>query len=193
LTLEHLDRVLERPVSWKWVVVGLHSAFHGAFCLVLRRSDGAQLLPKKQEQRVYASWERERETGQLEGLYFDHVDWFLELFKKTLDPQRMSYFGGSPLTPSEEQVKAVEKLNDFRSDLIHFSTTTRGFETLVFVDLLNVLLPVLLQLLFDRQPHVFLRDSHQEAAEHLTTEIAARVSVIQQALEPQPRSAVREQ
>jgi hypothetical protein len=43
LTLEHLRRALTRPMSWKWVIIGIHTALHGSFGLVLRRSDGAQL------------------------------------------------------------------------------------------------------------------------------------------------------
>src|SRR6478735_2934235 len=76
LVLEKMRQARERPTSWKWVVIGLHTAMHGGFALVLRRSDGAQLLDKKREQAVYESWERERETGTRESLHYDHLDWF---------------------------------------------------------------------------------------------------------------------
>jgi len=98
LVLEKMRQARERPTSWKWVVIGLHTAMHGGFALVLRRSDGAQLLDKKREQAVYESWERERETGTRESLHYDHLDWFLQLYEKTKDPSRMNYLGGLRLS-----------------------------------------------------------------------------------------------
>src|SRR6476660_7324845 len=71
LVLEKLRQATQHPTAWKWVVVGLHSAMLGGFALVLRRSDGAQLLPKKLEQKIYESWERERTTGKREALHYD--------------------------------------------------------------------------------------------------------------------------
>jgi hypothetical protein len=59
LILEKMRQARERPTAWKWVVVGLHSAMHGGFALVLQQSHGAQLLPTKLEQKVYERWERE--------------------------------------------------------------------------------------------------------------------------------------
>ncbi|CAN5706651.1 hypothetical protein BH09CHL1_BH09CHL1_10620 [soil metagenome] len=161
LILEKLRQAIEQPASWKWVVVGLHSAMHGGFALVLRRSDGAQLLPTKLEQKVYESWERERETGVIEFVHFDHVDWFIELYKKTQDPQRMSYLGGRPLTPTVEQNESIDKLNSFRGKFLHFSADSWLIEIIIFIDILNDVLPLLHFLLFEAQHGSFLYE-HQE-------------------------------
>ncbi len=60
LTLDHLRRAPGRPLSWKWVVVGMHAALHGSFGLALRRTEGAQLLPRWQERQYWERVDRER-------------------------------------------------------------------------------------------------------------------------------------
>jgi hypothetical protein len=182
LILEKLQQTRTRPSAWKWVVVGLHSAMHGGFALVLRRSDGAQLLPKKLEQKVYESWERERATGKLEALHYDHVDWFLELYKKTQDPQRMSYLGGQPLEPTDEQTENVQKLNAFRGQLLHFSATTWSIEMLVFTDLIKAVLPILRFLFFQAQIGTFLYQEWHDRVEQLLSEIEEEALGIEQFL-----------
>lgn len=183
LVAEKLQQARFRSSAWKWVVVGLHSAMHGGFALVLRRSDGAQLLPVKLERKVYESWERERATGKLEALHYDHVDWFLELYKKTQDPQRMSYLGGQPLEPTDEQTHAVEKLNAFRGKLLHFSADTWSIETLVFTDLIKEIVPVLRFLLFQAQVGTFLSHERRDQAKQMLLEIEAEAKSIEQSLE----------
>jgi hypothetical protein len=189
LILEKLRQALERPTAWKWAVVGLHSAMHGGFALVLRRTDGAQLRPKKFEQKLHESWERERTTGQLEGLHYDHVDWFTELYKKTQDPQRMSYLGGKPLVPTKEQNESIEQLNDFRGELIHFSDTTRSIEIMIFIDLLNDLIPVLRFFFFEAQHVAFVHWEQAERARELLDAIQEETSRIQRFLEEESQKS----
>lgn len=183
LTLQKLQQALARPTAWKWVVVGLHSAMHGGFALVLRRADGAQLLPKKLEQRVYESWQREREMGVLEALHYDHVDWFLELYKKTQDPIRMSYLGGQPLVPTDVQTRNVEKLNDFRGKLLHFSADTVSIEMLAITDLIKEILPILRYLFFQAQVGTFLDQEGHDRAKQLLLEIEVETTRIEMFLE----------
>ncbi len=49
LTLEHLCRALDRPMSWKWVLIGIHSALYGSFVLALASTDGAAALSQEHE------------------------------------------------------------------------------------------------------------------------------------------------
>lgn len=193
LILEKLRQALDRPTAWKWVAVGLHSALHGAFALVLRRSDGAQLLPKKLEQKVYESWERERATGQLEFLHYDHVDWFTELYKKTQDSQRMSYLGGKPLVPTDEQNESIERLNNYRGGLTHFSATAWSIPIPNFLVLLTDLLPMLRFFFFEAQHNAFLCEEQSERAEALLQAIEEEASSIRRFLEEEgrKRSALR--
>lgn len=183
LILEKMRQAKERPAAWKWVVVGLHSAMHGGFALVLRRSDGAQLLPKKLEQATYARWERERQTGQFEDEHYDHVDWFTQLYQKTKDPQRMSYLGGSPLEPTDEQEKAVGTLNTYRGSLLHFSATAWSIPTVNFLYLIEELLPMLHFYFFTAQLGTFLHNNHADRARQLLSEIEAERAAILTTLE----------
>ena len=151
---------------------------HGGFALVLRRSDGAQLLPKKDERALYESWDRERQTGQFEDLHYDHVDWFTQLYQKTKDTQRMSYLGGEPLRPTEDQENAVLKLNSDRGSLLHFSATSRSIPIVNFLDLIEKLLSVLRFYFFAAQHHAFLRDEHSDRATELLAAIDSETATI---------------
>lgn len=128
ITLESLQRVPGREASWKWVVVGMHAALHGSFCLVLERTDGAQLLVADQEEQFWERVARERASGTPEPMGYttrkgkpadEKVDWFLELFAKVQDADRMSYLAGVPLKPTSEQVVSIEELHWRRGKLIH--------------------------------------------------------------------------
>lgn len=142
LTLEHLRRASDRPMSWKWVVIGMHAALHGSFGVALRRTDGAQLLPPEQERQYWERVDRERANQAPEvPIYYARkvestsskrprvverrVDQFLNLFRKTQEANRMSHFGGVPLRPTPAQKRSVEHLNSIRNDLIHFSDMSR--------------------------------------------------------------------
>lgn len=137
LTLESLCRVPDRPAAWKRVILGIHDALHGSFGLVLERTDGAQLLIPDQEQQYWARVARERATGKRETpvytttkgkLQDEKVDWFLDLFTKTQDPNRMRYLAGVPLRPTPVQKESVEWINWYRGHLIHFGRTTLVIE-----------------------------------------------------------------
>ena len=50
------------------------------------------------------------------------IDWFLELFQKTQDAERMSYLAGVPLQPTAAQVESIEWLNFWRGRFMHFGS-----------------------------------------------------------------------
>lgn len=132
LTLESLKQVPSRMSSWKWAIIGMHAALQGSFCVALRRTDGSQTLIPEQERQFWERVESERATGIPGAPIYttpggkqqdEKVDWFLELFAKTQDPNRMSYMAGVPLEPTPEQTESVEWINRLRGRLIHFGAT----------------------------------------------------------------------
>jgi hypothetical protein len=132
LVLEHLRRVPARAMSWKWALIGMHAALQGSFGLVLRRTDGAQLLVPDQERQFWQRVHRECTTGSPEPMGYvtkagkpqePQIDWFLNLFEKVHDPDRMKHFSGVPLSPTPEQTERIELLHSHRGILIHFSDT----------------------------------------------------------------------
>jgi hypothetical protein len=133
LTIEHLRRLPDRPMSWKWVLIGMHTALQCSFGLALERTDGAQLLVPEQETQFWQRVERERASGMPEAMAYttakgkptgEKVDWFLELFAKTQEADRMRHFAGVPLQPTPDQARSVEHLNDIRNFLLHFGNTS---------------------------------------------------------------------
>ncbi len=132
LVLEHLQRVPARAMSWKWALIGMHAALQGSFGLVLRRTDGAQLLIPDQERQFWQRVQLERTTGSPEPMGYvtkagkpqePQIDWFLNLFEKVQDPDRMKHFNGVPLRPTPEQMENIGLLHSHRGILIHFSDT----------------------------------------------------------------------
>ncbi len=97
VTLEHVGRAADRPMSWKWVIIGIRATLHGAFYVALRGSSGSQLLVDWQEAQTYERWARERANFAPEPIEYatkggkqvePKTDRFLELFAKVQDPPR---------------------------------------------------------------------------------------------------------
>jgi hypothetical protein len=161
MTLEHLRRAPSRPMSWKWVIIGIHTALHGCFGLALRRSDGAQLHIPKQETKIYKRWERERARGVPEVDAFNpRIDLFLDLFEKVQAANRMNYLGGRPLEPTDQQKESVEHLDFLRGRLTHFSHIGLVVDVRTVLDLLSDALEIVDFLLNKAQPVGLL---HEEA------------------------------
>jgi hypothetical protein len=114
-----LPRAVDDPYLWKWIVIAMFDALHGFFGLALRRSDGAQLLSEKHEQRTYKRWNEERKLGKAIQREPDRVDETRNLYLKTLDPERMDYLGSSPFTPTADENAAFERLTYLRHVLTH--------------------------------------------------------------------------
>jgi hypothetical protein len=176
LTLDHLRRAPTRPMSWKWVLIGIHTALHGSFGLVLRRSDGAQLLVPKQERQTYQRWERERAKGVPEAESFlSRVDLFLDLYNKVQIPSRMNYFGGVPLEPTTSQTQSVVRLDSLRGRLTHFSHIMLVIEVDDILDLLSDSLEIVEFLLIKAQPVVLSDEQLADRGTALITELKAEI------------------
>lgn len=123
--LRHVSHLLplavDDPYLWKWIVIAMYDALHGFFGIALRRSDGAQLLSEKDEQKTYGRWAKQRSGQQIVQKDFgNRVDETRNLFKKIQDPSRMNYLGGAPLQPTEDQASCFEHLAHLRDKLTHY-------------------------------------------------------------------------
>jgi hypothetical protein len=123
--LRHVADLLPRapadPYLWKWIVIAMFDAMHAVFGLALRRGDGAQLLTKQHERRTYRRWNDERRLGHaILDRAPDRVDDTRSLYAKVLDPERMGYLGGSPLTPTTGEEETFAYLARLRDHLTHY-------------------------------------------------------------------------
>ena len=181
--LQHLNRVEDRPAAWKWVIVTAHNALHGAFCMVLRRSDGAQLLTIKQETATYRRWNEERETGVIQGpTDYARVDDFLSLYGKVQIAERMSYLGGKPLTPTEQEEESVQHLNRIRGTLVHFSDTSFNVDLREVIITLQDVVDVWSFLVFEAQPMVLSRPQPNAEAQHVISQIRERLGYLERTM-----------
>lgn len=193
LVLEHLQRVPARPMSWKWALIGMHAALHGSFGLRLARSDGAQLLVPDQERQYWQRVHRERTTGRPEPIVYvtkrgklqePMTDWFLELFEKVQEPNRMNYLGGKALSPTPEQRESIEYLNANRGKLIHYSDTMLRLTVPEMLHDLGIGLTIVNDLLLrahdaDYEPTITITDpAKAERAEELIPAIRAELTAV---------------
>lgn len=164
LAYSALIELPQRELSWKWVIIGIHSALQGSFAQALSRSDGIQVLSKAQETQSLQRYIRERKTGTFDNTWFTnkkgearapHVDGFLSLFEKTHNPDRMNYLHGKPLQTTPEEYESVEFLNDLRNTLLHygFSSISVSIPSLI-IDIQNSI-RIVKTLLFETQGQVY--------------------------------------
>lgn len=188
LTLEHLQRAPDRPMSWKWVIIGIHSAVHGSFVLALEGTDGAAPLIPEHERQYREHVNRERANYTPENFEFTkkrkgkleptapQVDWFSDLYAKVKDPERMSHFGGRPLSENSERDRKIERLNDLRGRLTHFSSDGHIIEIALILELMDTGLDVIDFLLRQAQPVPTIAD-HEAAdrADQLIDQLRAEL------------------
>ena len=157
-----LPRAVDDPYLWKWIVIAMFDALHGFFGLALRRSDGAQLLSKKHEQRTYKRWNEERHRGMaIAQREPDRVDETRSLYLKTLDPERMNYLGSSPFTPTADEDFAFERLAHFRDKLTHHGHGSRSiFVGQLPIDILGCL--AIIEWLFEKSGTIRPRQEERD-------------------------------
>jgi hypothetical protein len=104
------DSANSDPSAWKWVVIGLHSAFQGAMALHL--AFGNDLLVANPESA--SAWLDAHENG---APYPETMmDDFLSLFKKLKKHEIL----GFRFKPNGTQGRNVRRLNRFRNQFVHF-------------------------------------------------------------------------
>jgi hypothetical protein len=174
LTLEHLRRTLDRPMSWKSVLLGIHAAVHGSLVLAVEGTDGAAVLTPEHEQQYRQHVDRERANQAPENLEFtkkrkgeqvptrSQVDWFDALYTKARDPGRMIHFSGRALPTNAERDRQIERLHDLRGRFIHFSSGGHIIEIALILEVVIAGLDVIDFLLQQAQPFPTITD-HEAA------------------------------
>ena len=82
---EQLERVVDNPHYWQWVIVGLHNALQGFMVLALRGGTNLNVLTDKCAEQWLAAYER----GDV-NYPEQRLDRFLNLYKK-IKSNRISF------------------------------------------------------------------------------------------------------
>lgn len=103
-------QVASDPATWKWVVIGTHSAIQSAMAFHL--GFGNDLLVAKREDAV--AWLQAHEDGApYPSMMMDN---FLNLYAKLKRHEVL----GFKFAPHGTQGGSIKKLNHFRNEFIHF-------------------------------------------------------------------------
>jgi hypothetical protein len=116
LVAELAQSVKQRPLLWKWIIIGAHNALQGAMVCALSESDGTGALTTKSRIEMLDYLQNAREGVQPPREFLADYD---TLFKCVQEAKRM--IGGEPLCVSDLERKRLRKLNDLRRKLAHFT------------------------------------------------------------------------
>jgi len=115
MATEHLQRVMDNPHHWQWVIVGLHNALQGFMVLALRGTNSINVLTDECAREWMAAYERR------DGNYPEpKLDSFLNLYKKIKSDRMKMYVHSRSFKPSGTQGRSIKKLNSLRNEFIHF-------------------------------------------------------------------------
>lgn len=109
----------EKPLNWKWIIIGLHNALQGALVCALSGTDGTGALADKSKKKMLQWFEdhRSKPDTLLPGTWLAGL---MTLYKKATSPPGMSALGGTPLQTTTQQDKDVALLNNLRREFVHF-------------------------------------------------------------------------
>lgn len=124
LTWTSLQQTAENNLTWKWVIISLHSAFQGAMVCHLSDTNQFDAFKAKDEQK-WLVW-HESDTNQDNVRDKDAPRLKLvrtgELFDRISDSERAAAFPGQDnIEVGEDQRKAFDELCGFRNDFTHFT------------------------------------------------------------------------
>ena len=103
--------------NWKWAIIALHNAVQGAMVVALRHTDGSGPFCEKRERKRWEHFEKTGELKPIEGRLLS----FLELYEKVKKKGKIQGQSSVFYEPPMNQDCAMERLNNFRNEFIHFS------------------------------------------------------------------------
>ncbi len=113
--------LIEDIRKWKWLIISLHQTIHITFICALDGYDahGISILKKKKaKKRLELLNENSDDAEAWSRLVQNSIDYFPELFKKTMDPE----FLPCPYTLiiAEQSKLDIKTLSGFRDQFVHF-------------------------------------------------------------------------
>ena len=113
---DELERAQGDPYRWKWVILTLHSAVQGMMALVLKGSNGLNVLKSDDAKRLALAIEKG--TPIPTDLKMDS---FPNLYKKIKSD---SDIDSEKFMPQGTQGRSIKLLNQLRNQFIHFTPCT---------------------------------------------------------------------
>lgn len=140
--VEQLELVLHDPYRWKWVIIGVHNSLQAFMVVACSGSDQLGAMNDKYQQH----WREHYENGT-QPTRQPRLANFMILFKRVQHLKR--YVDTRSLQPTDEQSLAVERLNSWRDDFVHYKPGSLSIEVSGFPDIIRASLEVIRFLAFE--------------------------------------------
>ena len=110
-----MERALNDPIRWFFVIPKLHRGLNCALVAALRGTAGVGAYSEA-DRRAWLEYLNDMESKQRPGR--DHVQPFAVLLRRACDPSEPEMHG-EPLRNSAEQKRDLERLDEFRGNIEH--------------------------------------------------------------------------
>jgi hypothetical protein len=118
LSVELVARLLpeteQEPLLWKWVILAIHNSLQGAMVCALSGTDGTGALSTKSQSKVLEWMEMQKGPHPEPQMAL-----FGTLLDRASDPERVR--DGPALTPTDDEVRDLERLHKLRRNFAHFT------------------------------------------------------------------------
>jgi hypothetical protein len=176
MAVEQLHLVAADPYRWKWVILAVHNALTCFMCVTLEGSDKLGAM----DDRYIKTWREACDKGQrppnqqenrLKKL--ERLADFPELFKRVQSRRWVAgYVDSTPLQPTQDQARAVQRLNNWRTSFVHYKPIGLSIEVRGFPEIIERCLEVVEFLAF--QSHHVLRGTDELAERTKAALVEAR-------------------
>ena len=121
---------------WKWVIISLHGSLYHFMLLALRNTDGSGVWKNEIRNKMgYLDFSKEDKMYLMS---------FNEVFKRIKDKKKMGGYMNSKFYISNKNIDiAVEDLNKWRNNFVHYKPKGWSIEIEIFKNILKEVLPVL--------------------------------------------------
>ncbi len=109
-----------QPERWKWCLIGMQNALHGALVCTLSGSAGLGAL-SEQSQKAWLAWYEKSVEGVSGTLPKEFMADLEALYKRAKKPEYMVEFGGEPIRTSNDVDSDIKLLNELRRDFAHLT------------------------------------------------------------------------
>ncbi len=123
---EQLNRVTDDPHRWKWAVIAQHNGLQGMMVLVLKGSNGFNVLRESDTNRL-KDWLSSDQNKNPRPRGLKLAD-FPELYRRIKGRRMLMYIDSRKFVPNGTQGRSIKMLNRLRNDFVHFTPKVWGLD-----------------------------------------------------------------
>lgn len=135
-TYQFILEIREDNYNWKWAIISLHNSAQAFMVLSLKGTANFNVI--REPEKLFDAIQNRREYPE------EYLLGFGKLYKDIKSPKKMKQNTASRIYPSSKDSDyAMEKLNEFRNNFIHFIPCRWSIELAMLPGIFNQVLSVL--------------------------------------------------